>query len=193
MKSPQTNGLSGDVLDAAVHLIAGPGRVAILPMTGESMLPTLRAGQRVAVELALERPERGDLLLFRQVDYYVVHRYLGPASGADGKPCLRTRGDHMPRLDSPLDPERVLGRVVAIEEEGGWLDLDSGGARLYGLAVALHDLVWSVAVLVGGKLETVLGRPRGSLRERVAGWDRALLARAHRIFLRLARRRPRPA
>ena len=193
MNSQQNNGLSRDVLHAGLDLIAGPGRIAVLAMTGESMLPMLRGGQRVAVELALERPERGDLLLFRQADYYVVHRYLGPASGADGQPCLRTRGDHMPRLDSPLDPGRVLGRVVAIEEQDGWLDLDRGAARLYGLAVALHDLFWSVAVLVGGKLETLLGRPRGTYRDRVVAWDRGLLARAHRIFLRLSGRRPGPA
>lgn len=189
MESPPPKELPRAVLDAAVDLIAGPGRIALLPMTGESMLPTLRPGQRVAVELVVEGPERGDLLLFRQVDYHVVHRYLGPTTSGDGVPCFRTRGDHVPALDAPLDPARVLGRVIAVEREGEWWDLDGAAARLYALGAALHDLFWAAAALAAGRLEARWGAREGLLRERVVAWDRRLLGLAHRLFLRLGSRK----
>jgi len=192
MASFPPKGLSPDEIDAALRRIAGPGRVAILPVTGDSMLPTLLPGQQVAVELAAERPERGDLLLFRQAGYHVVHRYLGPATARDGTPCLRTRGDHVPALDPPLDPARVLGRVVALERDGAWWDLESATARLYGLGAALHDLFWAAAAVLAGRTDALLGRSDRLLRECVVAWDRRLLGLAHRLFLRLGSRRRAP-
>jgi len=185
--------LSPGEIDAALKLMAAPGRVAVLPVNGDSMVPTLRHGDQVAVELAAERPERGDLLLFRQAAYHVVHRYLGPATGADGRPCLRTRGDHVSALDPALDPVLVLGRVVAAEREGVWRDLDNATARVYGLGVALHDLFWAAAAVLAGRLDARRGADQGSFRERVVAWDRRFLALAHRLFLRLGRRRTAPS
>lgn len=159
------------------------------------MLPTLGDGQRIAVELGSAPPERGDLLLYRQLDYLVVHRMLGSARLAGGGPGLRTRGDGKPGLDPPLDPKRVLGRVVALEARGEWWDLDASGARLYAIAAALHDLFWAVASHVGSKVDDLLSelRIRGGLRERVFRADRWLLKQAHRsLFFVLHRRWNRP-
>lgn len=172
------------MLDAAVELIGRTGHLGTLPMEGESMLPILRPGQRVAVEFSLERLDRGDLLLYRQQDYLVVHRLLGTACFPDGRPCLRTRGDNMPGLDPPLDRARVLGRVVAIENDDGWRDLRGAGAKLYALALALHDLAWAVAAVAGSRADGALRRlgVSGGVRRRIEYLDRRLQRWAHSLL-----------
>ncbi len=187
--------LSVDRLDAAVDLMGRSGRGAILPMKGESMLPTLRPGQLVAVDLAPSGFDLGDLMLFRQVDYLVVHRFLGPASREDGMPRFRSRGDGSLGLDAPVDRARVLGKVVAIEERGQWWSLESGGARLWAIAMALHDLCWAAAGVAAGDIERRLRRLglRIGLQAWVARVDRFLLGVAHRsLFGRMHRRSARP-
>jgi len=194
MENPPRSGLSPEEIDGALQLILAEGRVVALFMRRDtaSMLPTLQPGEKVAVRRAGDLLERGDLLLFRGGDDRVVHRYLGRATTPQGEPCLRTRGDNNPTLDAPLDPARVLGRVVAVERDGEWWDLDSPAARLYGLGAALHDLFWAVAVHAAGRLDALRGRAGGGLRERIADWDRRLLSAAHRLFGHLARRRSAP-
>lgn len=163
----------------------------LLPIEGDSMLPTLRHGDRVAVEFGPVAAERGALLLYRQADYLVVHRLLGPADHADGSPRLRTRGDGRNELDPPLERERVRGRVFALESGGAWWDLESGGARAWALALALHGLGWS---FVGAGARTIDRRVRGASAPRglaafVARADRVVLRAAHRAAFRVFHRR----
>jgi len=176
--------LSVEQLDAAMGLMGREGRRVVLPMRGESMLPMLRAGQLIAVDLSPFEPELGDLLLFRQQDYLVVHRFLGPASREDGSPAFRTRGDGLPGLDPAVERARVRGRVRAIEDRGRWWSLEGGGARAWALAVALHDLCWAGAAVVAGRADGLLRRV--GLRLAVQTWvvrtDRALLGLAHRLL-----------
>jgi hypothetical protein len=178
--------LSVPQLDAAVDLMGRTGRRAVLPMRGESMTPTLRAGQLIDVALTPCEPELGDLLLYRQQDYLVVHRYLGPASWEDGAPRFRTRGDARLELDPPLERARVRGRVLAIEEHGRGWSLDGGGARAWAMAVGLHDLAWAAIGVLAGSGESALARVglRVDLRSPVARTDRAMLGLAHRLLFR---------
>ena len=159
-------------------------------MQGESMVPLLREGQLVAVDLSPFEPEVGDLLLYRQLDYLVVHRYLGPATREDGHPTLRTRGDACLALDPPLERTRVRGRVVAVEREGRWWSLDSGGARTWALAVALHDLSWAAAGVLARRCDALLGRlgVRGRTEPWAAKLDQAVLRLSHRLLFRALHR-----
>jgi len=177
-------------LDAAIALLGRGGRRGILPMVGESMRPTLRPGERVLVEFEPRRLERGDLVLYRQLDYLVVHRVLGPAS-RELEPTLRTRGDGSSSLDPPLERSRVRGRVTAIERDGAWFLLDGGAARAYALAVALHDLAWAGVHALAIRVDRLLGHagPQAGLARRVATCDRALLGAVHRVGFRAAHRR----
>jgi hypothetical protein len=151
------------------------------------MVPLLQDGQLIAVDLSPLEPELGDLLLYRQLDYLVVHRYLGPASREDGRPLLRTRGDACLGLDPPLERERVRGRVVAIESGGTWWRLDGGGARAWAMAVALHDLLWAVVGALAGRVDGVAARLGVNVASErwVAGVDRWSLRLSHRLLFRL--------
>jgi hypothetical protein len=186
MDEPITDGLPVRLQDEALDLLGQGGDSHICPMQGWSMVPTLKDGQRVAVSLSTDELTRGDLLLFRQVDYLVVHRFLGNTTGPNGEPCLRTRGDGRIALDPPLDPAKVRGVVVAIEDDGYWWDLRGGGAKLYAIGVFLHDFFWAVAGMNARKLEGTLRKigialSAVDLAERV---DRALLGFVHRLLFK---------
>jgi hypothetical protein len=183
--------LTPENLDAAVELMGRSGRRAILPMHGESMLPTLRSGQWVAVDLSPERIERGDLVLYRQQGYLVVHRLLGTTTGDDGAPALRTRGDGLSGFDPPLDRARVRGRVVAIRDEDRWWDLEGGAARAYAVAIAVHDLCWATAGAAGARLDRLLQRLGfpAAIQTGTGECDRRLLRLVHRMLFGLLHRK----
>ncbi len=167
-------------LDAA--LLASPGSRVWIPVLGESMRPTLRDGDRVEVEIGPFRPRAGDVLLFRQADYLAVHRCLGRARGAGAAGPWRARGDGRPRLDPPVEGERLLGRVAAIDRAGRVYDLAGPGARIWGGLVAAHALFWSA---LGSLADRFGPRARGV----VDAADRGSLALFHRVFFSAFHRR----
>jgi hypothetical protein len=183
------------LLDAAVELMGRAGVRGTLQVRGESMTPTLRPGDLVAVDFSQTSLRRGDVLVFRQADYLTVHRLLGTARLPDGSPCLRTRGDGRNRLDPPLDRSRVHGRVFAVLRDGVWRDMRSGGARFYASALATHDLAWAAVGVVAARLDRRTGRAgrRLSLGSATAFIDQKLLALMHRLlFSRFHSRIDRP-
>ena len=140
--------------DQALHMMLATRGSAIVVVTqgDTSMVPHLRGGDAVlAVPLAVA-PGRGDLLLYRQSDYWVVHRCLGPVVAHDGRAGLRTRGDGRNALDPLLAAEDVLARVVALRRGGAWRSLESRPARAYAQLMAWHDLFWAVAGVVARRL-----------------------------------------
>jgi hypothetical protein len=177
------------LLDAAVALMGTAGRLGTVRVLGDSMRPTVPPGSLLCVEFDPKGLGRGDLVLFRQADYLAVHRLVGYAARDDGRPVLRTRGDNVPAFDPAVDPARVIGRVIAIERDGSWRGLQSGGARVYASFLAIHDFFWTAAaVLADRSVDRVFRGLRLplSLRRAVSRLDPALLRAADRLFFRLA-------
>jgi hypothetical protein len=183
-----------ELLDAAVELLGKSGRSGTFRVQGDSMVPTLRPGRRFAVEFEPERLWPGMLLLYRQVDYLVVHRLLGDSRRRDGRSGYRTRGDGRIALDPTLDAERIVGRVVAVEGDGAWWSLDGAGARLYARLMAWHALFWAAVGAVARLCDRVprrlgFGTPLVAL----AAWiDRVLLRLVHGLGFRLCHARVPP-
>lgn len=177
MKPP---GIASNLGAEAVALLAGSGEETWLPVVGDSMRPLLEDGDRVAVRPGRFRPRLGDLAIFRQADYVVLHRLLGPARGAGEEGPYRARGDGRSRLDPPVVSAAIVARAVAIETRRGCFRLDASGARLYAVAVGLHALAW-------GALAAAVrpARAEGA----VARLDRTFLSVAHTLFFRLLHRR----
>jgi hypothetical protein len=116
-----------------------------------SMVPHLRGGDAVLAVTLAAPPARGDLLLYRQQDYWVVHRCLGRAAAQDGRDGFRTRGDGRNVLDPHLIAEDVRARVVALRRRGAWRSLEGPPARVYARLMAWHDLFWAAAGAVARK------------------------------------------
>jgi hypothetical protein len=173
---PELSNLNAD----AVALLGRTGEATWVPVVGDSMRPLLEDGDRVAIRPGALRPRLGDLAIFRQADYVVLHRLLGPVRGAGKDGPYRARGDGRSRLDPPVAVEAILARAVAIETRRGRFRLDTPGARLCAVAVGLHALAW-------GGLAAAL-RPQGA-QEAVARLDRFFLTAAHALFFRLLHRR----
>jgi hypothetical protein len=81
------------------------------------MLPLLRDGDEVVVRRGgFLWP--GQVLVFADAHRQVwVHRLLGYRPSGGGW-RLVLKGDNAATIDPPLDPGRVLGRVVAVRREG---------------------------------------------------------------------------
>jgi hypothetical protein len=145
---------NGVLRDEALRLVLVERGSAIVPVTegDTSMVPHLRGGDAIRAEPLVAPPAPGDLVLYRQQDYWVVHRCLGRAVSADGRWGLRTRGDGRNVLDPHLAAEDVLARVVALRRGGQWRSLDGPAARLYAGGMAAHDLCWAAAGIVARKI-----------------------------------------
>jgi hypothetical protein len=187
--------LRRELVLAAVELMGRDGREGQVRVQGESMLPTLRPGQLLAVDFAPAPAARGDLLVFRQGDLLLVHRVLGSARPLDGRPRLRTRGDGAPQLDPAVDLDRVMGRVVAFEAADGWRSVRGGPARVYARCLAWHDLFWAAMRELSVRVDGRLGRYGIPLRFQpwTTAVDRGVLHLVHRLlFRRLHSRAPEP-
>jgi hypothetical protein len=187
--------LRAELVLAAVELMGRAGRRGTVRVQGESMRPTLRPGQMLEVDFAPGRTARGDMLVFRQGQMLLVHRLLGPARPHEGRSRLRTRGDGVLTLDPPLDLDRIVGRVVAIEDREGWRSTRRLPARLYAGCLAWHDLFWAAVGVVLRRLDRRL--PRAKIRRwclpAVQAVDRRLLRCVHgALFARLHATVPKP-
>lgn len=178
--------ISDDMLFAAVELLGRAGQRGTVRVQGQSMLPTLRSGDLLAVDFSQAPMRRGGLLLYRQVQYLVVHRLLGHSISPEGRPALRTRGDGQPQFDPFLDPAQVVGHVLATSADGClWRDQCSAGARCYGYAAVLHALFWGYLGIAAGLADRAarkLCRLKTPFRAMVAAVDRAFMRCAHRLF-----------
>jgi hypothetical protein len=177
-----------DLLLAAVDLMGRAGREGVMRVTGRSMIPTLTPGQRIGVEFgpAPDALRCGDMLVFKQEGSVLVHRILGDATRHGGSRKFRSRGDGVLKLDPPVEPESIIGRVTAFEHGNRWVSATTPGARLYARAMALHDLCWAVVGVVVRWPERKLRRigVRAPLRGWVQGLDRLLLKIVHPLVFR---------
>lgn len=108
---------------------------------GQSMAPTLQPGDEVIVErTSLEALHPGDLVLLRNGDQPLLHRFLG-VRRRGGQRWLLTGGDQNRHLD-PLWPEGALwGRAVAAHREDQSLPLPAGQWQAWRLR--LRAALWA--------------------------------------------------
>jgi signal peptidase I len=97
------------------------GRRVVVRVSSTSMLPTLRAGDRVTVEgIEPARLRCGDIVVYESpLAGLVVHRLLWKIHPFAVPEEVYTKGDALPYLDRPSPARGVLGRVIVIEGERG--------------------------------------------------------------------------
>jgi signal peptidase I len=112
-----------------------------LPVRGSSMLPLLRDGDRILVSHQLSGVQRGDILVFQQVDGLVAHRVVSITRGPGNRRVYRTKGDNCTTFDAPLSAAEALGLVDVISRDGKEYDLTTIGWRLRNSLLATFHLL----------------------------------------------------
>jgi hypothetical protein len=123
----------------------GQVRLAVL---GSSMLPSLWPGDQLTIEAREGGQVRcEDIVAFRRDGRLFIHRALRILQMSPLR--IITRGDAMPRPDSPVLPEELLGVVTAVCGADGRpvpIPGSSRVRRLIGLALAYSGRLRSLAL-----------------------------------------------
>ncbi|MDA2910073.1 hypothetical protein MYX04_03955 [Nitrospiraceae bacterium AH_259_D15_M11_P09] len=126
--------------DVSAELLRRGARVRFRA-TGRSMQPTIHEGEAITVEpVAPAAVTRGDILLYRWERGVIAHRVIRierkkggavtQSSVLSPHDSLILRGDASASCDCPVEPEQVLGKVVAVERAGRRIDLAGRRAKL---------------------------------------------------------------
>ncbi len=113
---------------AVTGLWQAAARVGVLPVTGTSMEPVLRAGDAVVVRYGTTvQIALGDLVVFERDGWSVVHRVI-TIRGRAGQRRLLERGDRSP-VGTWIDAAEVVGVVLGRPGPSGVVPLESPAVR----------------------------------------------------------------
>lgn len=135
-----------DLLAPLLRDLGAEGGSAEFPVRGNSMRPMLRDGDQVRLAPVTDADVRlGDIVLRVEPARPIFHRVVGRWPSRDGWRIL-TKGDGACRLDPPLPPDRLVGRVIAHLRGSDVRRLDGTGMRIRARSRAIVSL--SVGLIV---------------------------------------------
>lgn len=106
-----------------------------LQVHGNSMWPQLLTNDRVIIEVPYKHePRRGEIVLIKQPNDFVLHRIINIVDFNGKKTCL-TRGDNSRYPDQPINSAEIIGHLVAIERGERTINVGSGFYRLLGWCI----------------------------------------------------------
>lgn len=141
-QGPVPDAPSAEVLQAAVDVWGELGWQHAIGVTGQSMWPTIRHGDRVWLAFGVASVDAGDVIVYRAGEKLLVHRVV-KIWGSPGRRRLIAQGDHSIRQDPPLDESQIVGRVVSVERRGRNRRLARGyRGRWIGWMARLWARVW---------------------------------------------------
>ncbi len=97
-----------------LDLLAG-GMAVEIPVTGDSMSPSIRSSDTLTLApIGERRVSLGDVVAFARPDgRLVIHRVVAIAEDR-----LRTRGDAASQIDAWIDRDSLIGRVEGVSRRG---------------------------------------------------------------------------
>ena len=103
--------------------------------TGESMHPTIRAGEAITVMPVAPSDLRiADVVLYRTETSVLAHRVLCRQKAAGARGAFLVRGDACSDCDEPVAEDQILGRVVSVERGGRRITLGRLPVKVFHLA-----------------------------------------------------------
>ena len=120
--------MSTDVLEAALSVWAQMGSQHAIPVSGQSMWPTIRNGDRVWIAHGSGRVRWGDVIVYRTGGRLVVHRVVSVAGNGERRQFI-TQGDNSDHRDAIVERSQVVGQVIAIERNGETWRMPTDGRR----------------------------------------------------------------
>lgn len=143
-----TPALPAAALEAASDIWSRLGSQHAIPVSGQSMWPTIRDGDRVWIAHGSDRVSRDDVIVYRTAGRLIVHRVVSIHRNGEHR-RFTTRGDNSGHRDAPVELGQVVGQVIAVERRGCTWRMPTGDRRWLSWGVA-----WAVARLyaVWGRL-----------------------------------------
>ena len=113
-----------NLLDFAEALLDDSRQVSIR-MNGNSMFPTLKAGDVGTVEkCGVETLQVGDIVVFKSSGNLVAHRLVNITKTFDGIQFV-TKGDHNSHMDTPFSADAILGKLSSYTRGKKIISVDS--------------------------------------------------------------------
>ena len=135
-----------DLLAPLVRELLADGASPEIPVRGNSMRPILRDGDRVRLVPVTRAGLRlGDIVLRAESSGPIIHRVVGWWPSRKGWRVL-TKGDGARRLDSPVPPAGVVGRVVARVRGNSVRQFEGPAMRLHAWSRAFRSLIVGLVV-----------------------------------------------
>jgi hypothetical protein len=100
-----------EVLQFLQDTVGAKGELWI-PVSGNSMLPTIRPGDRVLLTPTRRRLARGDVVIVALGTKVILHRVVSLVNQV-----VVTRGDSCQVGDPPIEADRVFARAVAVRHD----------------------------------------------------------------------------
>lgn len=100
-----------EVLQFLQDTVGAKGELWI-PVSGNSMLPTIRPGDRVLLAPTRRRLARGDVVIVALGTKVILHRVVSLVNHV-----VVTRGDSCEAGDPPIEADRVFARAVAVRHD----------------------------------------------------------------------------
>lgn len=146
-QSPMTEAEHSTSCAIAAEVLRSCGRLR-LRVNGWSMLPSVWPGDTLLVERVNSSAiTEGDIVLFGRHQRLFAHRVVRRTAGNFG---ILTQGDAMRVADGPVDEDEFLGRVVALERDGRFMQPRKGLSLLERAIAGLACRSTSVARIVVG-------------------------------------------
>ncbi len=130
------------LLEAALDLWSQAQGQHLIPISGRSMLPLIRDGDRALVAHGSADVRRGDVVVFWREGGLIAHRVLR-ICGRDSELRFVTKGDNVPHPDPPIDASEIVGRVLAVQRGGRRMRLDTTAWRVVGWLIVAGTLGWT--------------------------------------------------
>jgi signal peptidase I len=124
------------------------GKGVALRVSGNSMYPLIRQGDSIRLEkctagtLAI-----GDIITFKKDGNYFTHRLVWTTKRANGIRLI-TKGDNEINTDSPVSPNHIVGKAVAIKRANRTLHLESPFWRFVNRLFGFLFLLEMISILL---------------------------------------------
>ncbi len=111
-------------LDSVLSIWAERGATSTCEISGLSMAPLLRHGDRLLIKHGAGRFRIGDVIVFRVSEKLLVHRVVDKRKTKEGE-VLLAKGDQSRVFDEPITADQVIGKVLEVQGSSGRLRLAS--------------------------------------------------------------------
>jgi signal peptidase I len=126
--------------------------------TGCSMTPFIWDGDIITISPLTDKSiRRGDVVAFvcpiRKK--LVIHRVVRRNRRGE----MRIAGDNLPKPDTTVSENNILGRVTSVERKGGEISFGLGVERLCIAMLTRYGLIYSLILPMARRLRMLFGRP----------------------------------